>query len=84
MMQIHYDRITSLQRAMFAKYPDNSEMRKFALATVASIDDHENLKKHFKDLDTDILYEIAEYLFLVPSKDKVCFLTQLKIDFEIW
>ena len=55
----------------FFKYPDNAEMRKFALATVASIDDHENLKKHFKDLKTDILYEIAEYLFLVPSKDKV-------------
>ena len=66
MMQIHYDRITSLQRAMFAKYPDNPEMRKFALSTVASIDDQENLAKHFKGLKTEMLYEIAEYLFLVP------------------
>ena len=71
MMQIHYDRITSLQRAMFAKYPDNPEMRKFALSTVASIDDQENLAKYFKGLDKDMLYEIAEYLFLVPAKDKV-------------
>ena len=66
MMQIHYDRITSLQRAMFAKYPENPEMRKFALSTVASIDDQENLAKHFKGLKTEMLYEIAEYLFLVP------------------
>ena len=70
MMQIHYDRITSLQRAMFAKYPDNTEMRKFALATVASIDDEENLGKHFKGLETEMLYEIAEYLLLVPPKSK--------------
>ena len=66
MMQIHYDRITSLQRAMFAKYPENPEMRKFALSTVASIDDQENLAKYFKGLKTEMLYEIAEYLFLVP------------------
>ena len=68
MMAIHYDRITSLQQAMFAKYP---EMRKFALATVASIDDRENLTKHFQDLSKDVLYDIAEYLFLVPLKASI-------------
>lgn len=68
MMQLHYDRITSLQHAMFAKYP---EMRKFALATVASIDDRDNLQKHFKNLSQDTLYDIAEYLFLVPLKTDV-------------
>ena len=71
MLQIHYDRITSLQRAMFAKYPNHPEMRKFALATVASVDDRENLEKHFKNLEKETLYDIAEYLFLVPAKSKV-------------
>ena len=40
MMALHYDKITSLQKAVFKKFP---EMRKFALATVASIDDRENI-----------------------------------------
>jgi len=40
-------------------------MRKFALATVASIDDRTNLTKHFGGLKTETLYDIAEYLFLV-------------------
>ena len=68
MMQIHYDRITSLQLAVFAKYP---EMRKFALGTVASIDDRENLAKHFKDLKKETLYAIAEFLYLVPEQSTV-------------
>jgi intron-binding protein aquarius len=68
MMQIHYNRITSLQLAVFAKYP---EMRKFALTTVASIDDRENLANHFKDLSKETLYDVAEYLFLVPAKATV-------------
>ena len=65
MMALHYDRITSLQKAVFSKFP---EMRKFALATVASIDDRENLIKHFEGLSKETLYDIAEYLFLVPEK----------------
>ena len=64
MTQIHYDRITSLQLAMFAKYSKVDNLKKFALATVASIDDRANLLKHFKDLDKEVLYDIAEYLFL--------------------
>ena len=63
--QIHYDRITSLQKAMFARFP---EMRKFALATVASIDDRQSLSKHFGGLKQETLYDVAEYLFLVPPK----------------
>ena len=65
MMAAHYDRITSLQKAVFKKFP---EMRKFALATVASIDDRDNLKEHFEGLSKETLYDIAEYLFLVPPK----------------
>ena len=63
MLQSHYDKMTALQHAVFAKYP---EMRNFALATVASIDDRTNLEKHFKNLSKETLYDIAEYLFLVP------------------
>ena len=63
MLQNHYDKMTALQQAVFAKYP---EMRNFALATVASIDDRANLEKHFKNLSKETLYGIAEYLFLVP------------------
>lgn len=47
MMQLHYDRITALQKAAFVKYP---ELRPFFLANVASVDTREALNKHFKDL----------------------------------
>ena len=67
-MLIHYDRITSLQKAVFTKYP---EMRKFALATVASIDDRSSLEKHFGSAKKDTLYDIAEFLCLVQEKSKV-------------
>lgn len=47
MTQIHYQRITSLQKAAFAKFPD---LRGFALKNVASVDTRETLHKHFKSL----------------------------------
>lgn len=47
MTQIHYQRITSLQKAAFAKFPD---LRGFALKNVASVDTRETLHKHFKPL----------------------------------
>ena len=62
------DRTYLLQQATFAKYP---QMRKFSLATVASIDDRDNLGRHFGDLDKSVLYDIAEYLYLVPEKKNV-------------
>ena len=51
---------------MFARFP---EMRKFSLATVASIDDRSSLAKHFGGLKKETLYDVAEYLFLVPPRD---------------
>ncbi|TRY75128.1 hypothetical protein TCAL_00660 [Tigriopus californicus] len=63
-LQLHYDKITSLQKAIFSRYP---EMRKFALATVASIDDRESLTRHFGPLSKETLYKIAEFLCLVPE-----------------
>lgn len=64
MMQMHYKKITSLQKAAFAKFPD---LRDFALLNVASVDSREALEKHFGGLDANALKEIACYLNLVPE-----------------
>ncbi|XP_022909695.2 RNA helicase aquarius isoform X1 [Onthophagus taurus] len=63
----HYSRITSLQKAVFAKFP---ELRNFALANVASVHKRENLLKHFSSLSEENLRAIATYLHLVPSKEQ--------------
>jgi intron-binding protein aquarius len=47
MTQLHYSKITSLQKAAFAKFPD---LRNFALANVASVDTRKALMKHFGPL----------------------------------
>ncbi|XP_066245723.1 RNA helicase aquarius [Euwallacea similis] len=63
MTQIHYDKITSLQKAAFSKFP---ELRPFSLANVASVDTRKALEKHFGPLSRDQLRAIANYLCLVP------------------
>ncbi|KAG8332686.1 hypothetical protein J6590_017911 [Homalodisca vitripennis] len=68
MTQIHYNSITSLQKAAFAKFPD---LRSFSLANVASVDTREALMKHFSSLSEDKLRAIATYLNLVPPTDKM-------------
>ena len=55
MMQLHYDRITALQKAAFVKY---SELRRFALANVASINTREALSKHFESLRYEFLVQV--------------------------
>ncbi|XP_063707017.1 RNA helicase aquarius [Culicoides brevitarsis] len=65
MTQIHYNKIKSLQMAVFTKYPD---LRLFALSNVASVDTHESLEKHFGMLDQKSLKEIACYLNLIPEE----------------
>ena len=62
--KMHYERITALQRAVFTKYP---EMRKFALETVASVDDPRSLEKYFSNVSTDVLRSIAQFLSLCPA-----------------
>ena len=47
MMQLHYNRITELQKAAFVKFPD---LRKFVLANVASVNTAKSLAKHFQNL----------------------------------
>jgi intron-binding protein aquarius len=65
MTQIHYKKITSLQKAAFAKFPD---LRNFALSNVANVDTRESLERHFGGLDAASLKEIACYLNLVPEE----------------
>lgn len=64
MAQMHYKKITSLQKAAFAKFPD---LRSFALSNVASVDTRVSLEKHFGQLDANSLKEIACHLNLVPE-----------------
>ena len=47
MTKLHYDRIISLQKAAFVKYPD---LKRFALTNVASVDTRGALIKHFENL----------------------------------
>ncbi|KAJ3647426.1 hypothetical protein Zmor_019305 [Zophobas morio] len=67
MTQLHYSKITSLQKAAFAKFPD---LRNFALANVASVDTRKALLKHFGPLSRDKLRLIATYLKLVPAPEE--------------
>jgi intron-binding protein aquarius len=65
MTQLHYQKITSLQKAAFAKFPG---LKGFALSNVANVDSRESLTQHFGGLDASALKEIASYLNLVPDK----------------
>ncbi|XP_017796093.1 PREDICTED: intron-binding protein aquarius [Habropoda laboriosa] len=67
MTQLHYTKITSLQKAVFAKFLD---LRSFALANVASVDTREALYKHFGLLSQEKLRSIGSYLNLVPSEER--------------
>lgn len=64
MTQIHYSKITSLQRAAFARFP---ALKMFALTNVAAVDTRNTLEKHFSTLSGDNLRQIAVYLNLVPD-----------------
>lgn len=64
MMDLHYNKITSLQRAAFKNFP---ELHNFALSNVASVDTREALLKQFKPLKNTKLHEICAYLNLLPS-----------------
>uniref|UniRef100_A0A8B9KSI8 RNA helicase aquarius n=1 Tax=Astyanax mexicanus TaxID=7994 RepID=A0A8B9KSI8_ASTMX len=64
MTNIHYDRITSLQRAAFAHFP---ELQDFALSNVAAVDTRQSLTKHFGHLSPNTLHRVASYLCLLPE-----------------
>ncbi|OXU23077.1 hypothetical protein TSAR_003253, partial [Trichomalopsis sarcophagae] len=79
MTQIHYSKITSLQKAAFAKFPD---LRSFALANVASVNTREALYKHFGCLSQEKLRAIASYLNLVPPEDREQVENWYRLDLE--
>ncbi|XP_065176102.1 RNA helicase aquarius-like [Sycon ciliatum] len=62
--ELHYDRITSLQRAAFKHFPD---LQEFALANVASVDTRETLLQYISSLSAEMLYTVAAHLHLVPA-----------------
>ncbi|XP_069805390.1 RNA helicase aquarius [Dendropsophus ebraccatus] len=64
MTTIHYDRITSLQRAAFAHFP---ELYNFALSNVAAVDTRESLVKCFGSLSPNTLHQVASYLCLLGA-----------------
>ncbi|MFT7801790.1 intron-binding protein aquarius isoform X1 [Arapaima gigas] len=64
MTSLHYDRITSLQRAAFAHFP---ELQDFALSNVAAVDTRESLIKHFGVLSPNTLHKVGSYLCLLPE-----------------
>ncbi|XP_064421049.1 RNA helicase aquarius [Latimeria chalumnae] len=68
MTTIHYDRITSLQRAAFAHFP---ELHNFALSHVAAVDTREALEKLFGPLSPSTLHQVASYLCLLPALPEV-------------
>lgn len=65
MTQLHYSKITSLQKAAFAKFPD---LKIFALTNVAAVDTRKALESHFGSMNENILKEIACFLNLIPSE----------------
>ncbi|XP_012584001.1 PREDICTED: intron-binding protein aquarius [Condylura cristata] len=67
MTTIHYDRITSLQRAAFAHFP---ELYDFALSNVAEVDTRGSLVKFFGHLSSNTLHQVASYLCLLPTLPK--------------
>uniref|UniRef100_A0A8C3IGU0 RNA helicase aquarius n=1 Tax=Chrysemys picta bellii TaxID=8478 RepID=A0A8C3IGU0_CHRPI len=64
MTTIHYDRITSLQRAAFAHFP---ELYDFALSNVAAVDTRGSLEKLCGPLSPNTLHQVASYLCLLPA-----------------
>ncbi|XP_065833502.1 RNA helicase aquarius-like [Oscarella lobularis] len=66
MTDIHYNSITSLQRAAFVHF---KELETFALSTVASVDPRPALRKHFGALPARTLHKIAAHLNLLPEPE---------------
>ncbi|CAG10389.1 unnamed protein product [Tetraodon nigroviridis] len=64
MTTIHYEKITSLQRAAFVHFPD---LQDFALSNVAAVDTRESLNKIFGNLSPTSLHKVASYLCLLPD-----------------
>lgn len=58
MTEIHYEKITSLQRAVFKHYKSET-MEEFAMSNVANVDTRETLTKYFRKLRLAIFLNIT-------------------------
>ncbi|XP_065882435.1 RNA helicase aquarius-like [Dysidea avara] len=67
MLDQHYSKITTLQKACFNLFP---ELRQFAMSHVAGIDRQQSLLKYLTPLSNETLHELAAYLNLVPKRQQ--------------
>ncbi|XP_048583484.1 RNA helicase aquarius-like [Nematostella vectensis] len=67
MVDNHYNKMASLQRAVFKYFP---ELHEFAMSNIAGIDTRDALLKHFGQLSNKTLHKVAAYLKLLPSPDE--------------
>jgi len=65
MLKIHYEKMKFLQAITFKHFP---ELKKIALASIASIDSRDNLNKQLSQLSDKRLREFAEQLHLLGPK----------------
>lgn len=65
MTEIHYERIVSLQRAVFKHF--KKDVINFAMCSVANVDTRDTLLKYFQKLSMKKLHSIAAHLNLVPT-----------------
>ncbi|KAK7100268.1 RNA helicase aquarius-like [Littorina saxatilis] len=63
-IDLHYNRVTALQKVVFRNY---EELQKFSLANVASIDTRESLTKHFSPLSCEDLHKILAMINYLPQ-----------------
>ena len=71
MTEMHYERITSLQRAAFKHY--KNDLTDFAMMNVANVDNREALSKYFKKLRLDINCQILISVLLPTHPQKTTF-----------
>ncbi|XP_071786990.1 RNA helicase aquarius-like [Asterias amurensis] len=62
MTDLHYDRMSSLQRAAYKLFED---LRRFSLSNVASVDTRKALTNHFEKLTASQLHQFAAHLHLM-------------------
>lgn len=66
-IDLHYDRVTALQKVVFR---DHEDLQKFALANVASIDTRESLTKHFSPLSCEVLHSVLARVNYLPALEE--------------
>ncbi|XP_071117060.1 RNA helicase aquarius-like [Haliotis cracherodii] len=66
-IDLHYNRVTKLQKVVFQHFPD---LQSFAISNVASVDTRQNLFKHFQPLSNMDLHKILALLNYLPYPEE--------------